>query len=122
MPRIVHFEIAVDQPDRAAKFYSGVFDWKIQKWEGPADYWLISTKKAGEIGIDGALMRRENAEQNIINTIEVPSIDEYMAKIKETGGKLLTPKMTIPGVGYHARCTDPEGNVFGIMENDELAH
>ncbi|MCJ7444168.1 MAG: VOC family protein [Methanotrichaceae archaeon] len=121
MPTIVHFEIAIDQPDRATKFYSQVFGWKIQKWEGPLDYWLVLTRQKGEPGIDGALMRRETASQNIINTIEVPSVDEYMTKIRDGGGDILTPKMTIPGVGYHARYRDTEGNVFGIMENDESA-
>ena len=84
--------------------------------------WLASTKHEGEIGIDGALMKREMAEQNIVNTIEVPSIDAFMAKVKENGGMVMTDKMTIPGVGYTARCRDTEGNIFGILETDESAH
>ncbi len=40
MPRVVHFEINADDPERAAKFYQNVFGWKIKKWEGPIDYWL----------------------------------------------------------------------------------
>jgi Bleomycin resistance protein-like N-terminal len=62
MPSVVHFEIAVDDPERAIKFYSTVFGWKIQKWD-QFDYWLASTKHEGEVGIDGALMKREMAEQ-----------------------------------------------------------
>ena len=120
MPSVVHFEIAVDNPERAIKFYSSVFGWKIQKWE-QFDYWLASTKKEGELGIDGALMKREMAEQSIINTIEVPSIDALMIKIRENGGTVLTPKMVIPGVGYTARCRDTEGNIFGILETDKTA-
>jgi len=34
----------------------------------------------------------------------------------------MTDKMTIPGVGYTARCRDSEGNIFGILETDESAH
>ena len=34
MPRVVHFEIAADDPDKAAAFYQEVFGWKIVKWEG----------------------------------------------------------------------------------------
>jgi predicted enzyme related to lactoylglutathione lyase len=120
MPSVVHFEIAVDNPERAIKFYSSFFGWKIQKWE-QFDYWLASTKDEGELGIDGALMKREMAEQNIINTIEVPSIGAFMIKIKENDGTVLTPKMAIPGVGYSARCRDTEGNIFGILETDKTA-
>ena len=35
MPRVVHFEIPAENPERAAKFYKEVFDWKIEKWQGP---------------------------------------------------------------------------------------
>ena len=121
MPSVIHFEIAVDDPERAMKFYSVVFGWKIQKWD-QFDYWLISTKQEGEVGIDGALMKREMADQNVVNTIDVPSIDAFMTKIKENGGMVMTDKMTIPGVGYTARCRDSEGNIFGILETDESAH
>lgn len=31
------------------------------------------------------------------------------------------PKMTIPSIGYHTYCRDPDGNVFGIMQSDENA-
>ena len=41
MPRVVHFEIMADDPDRAVKFFKKVFGWRINKWEGPVDYWLI---------------------------------------------------------------------------------
>jgi predicted enzyme related to lactoylglutathione lyase len=38
MPRVVHFEIAANDPDKAAAFYQEVFGWKITKWEGPQEY------------------------------------------------------------------------------------
>ncbi len=34
MPRVVHFEIHIDEPDRAAKFYKELFGWEIVKAEG----------------------------------------------------------------------------------------
>lgn len=58
MTRVIHFEIASDNPERAAKFYKEVFDWKIEKWEGPVDYWLVTTGKENEPGINGAIMER----------------------------------------------------------------
>jgi hypothetical protein len=48
----------------------------------------------------------------------VPSLDESLAKIVAAGGKVLEPRSTIPGVGYHAYCQDTEGNVFGILQGD----
>jgi predicted enzyme related to lactoylglutathione lyase len=120
MPRIVHFEIAADSPERAARFYSGVFGWKIQKWEGPVNYWLVTTGE-GEPGINGALKERPDPAVSTVNTIEVPSLDEFLAKIKEYGGKVAMSKKAIPGIGYHAYCQDTEGNIFGVMEEDSSA-
>ncbi|MFQ6124624.1 MAG: VOC family protein [Candidatus Heimdallarchaeota archaeon] len=120
MLRVVHFEIGVDDPERAVKFYQDVFGWKIEKWDGPIDYWLITTGEESEPGIDGGLMRRENSETTI-NTVEVPSLDEFVEKIAKAGGKVVRPKSTIPGVGYMAYCHDSEGNMFGLMQPDPTA-
>jgi predicted enzyme related to lactoylglutathione lyase len=38
-----------------------------------------------------------------------------------SGGKVVMPKMPIPGVGYLAYCQDTEENTFAIMQPDESA-
>jgi predicted enzyme related to lactoylglutathione lyase len=124
MTRVVHFEISVENPERAKKFYQDVFGWKINKW-GPVDYWLIETGEKSVPGIDGALRMKDDREElkneKTINTISVLNIDEFIEKVKSNGGKILMPKMTIPGIGYHTYCQDTEGNVFGIMQDDKKA-
>lgn len=120
MPRVIHFEIPADDPDRAVKFYSEVFGWKITKWTGPTDYWLVTTGE-GNPGIDGGLLRRPHPGMSTVNTIDVASLDEACRTITEKGGKVVAPKMAIPGVGYLAYCNDPEGNMFGIMQADASA-
>ncbi len=125
MPRVVHFEIGVDDPKRALKFYTDVFGWKVNQWQtpqGPMDYWLVMTGEAPEPGIDGALMPRSNYPQPVVNTISVPSVDDFAAKIQAAGGQVVQPKMPIPGIGWLATCKDTEGNTFGIMESDPNAH
>ena len=122
MPRVVHFEIAADDPERASKFYAEVFGWEIRNWGGPIDYWLASTGSADEPGIDGAITWRQSLpSQAIVNTIAVPSIDDFINKIEANGGKIVIPKQPIPGVGYHATCLDTEGNTFGIIQDDTSA-
>ncbi len=115
MNRIVHFEIPVDNPERAIKFYEDVFGWEITKWEGPFDYWLIKTGEEGEPGIDGAIMTKEMGEM-IRNTIVVDSFDEFAEKIQNNGGTMITEKMSIPGIGIMASFQDTEGNISVIME------
>jgi len=123
MPRVIHFEINAEKPERTAKFYEEVFRWKIVKWEGPVEYWLITTEKKNEPGIDGGLSRRTEAESepSVVNTIDVPSVDEYVEKIERNGGTVVLPKHAVPGVGWLVYFKDPEGNMFGMMQADESA-
>jgi uncharacterized protein len=121
MPRVVHFEINADQPERAVGFYSQVFGWNAHKWEGPQEYWLVTTGENSQPGINGGLLRRRDPSATTVNTIDVPSVDDYLAKITQAGGRVALPKMAIPGVGYLAYCIDTEGNTFGIMQADTSA-
>jgi predicted enzyme related to lactoylglutathione lyase len=121
MSRVIHFEIPADKPDRAAEFYSTVFGWQIQKWPGAQDYWLASTGPEGGPGINGGLLRRPHPGAATCNTIGVKSIAESLAKITKSGGKLVVPKMGIPGIGHLAYCSDTEGNIFGVMQADKSA-
>ena len=45
MPRVIHFEFAADNPERAAKFYREVFGWESTQWGGPMDYWLVKDRR-----------------------------------------------------------------------------
>src|SRR5690348_9288852 len=78
MPRIVHFEIHADDPERAIGFYTALFGWEISRW-GEMDYWLIRTGE-GTPGIDGGLTRRQGppppegqAVTSYVCTADVPS-------------------------------------------------
>jgi uncharacterized protein len=120
MPRVIHFEFAADNPERAAKFYRDVFGWESSQWGGPMDYWLVKTGSDGP-GIDGGILRYQDKMPRTINSIGVDSADDYVEKVIRSGGKIAKPKMTIPGVGYQAYFLDTEGNVFGVFQSDPSA-
>jgi uncharacterized protein len=122
MPRVVHFDMTAQDPERATKFYRDVFGWSFEKWSGPMEYWMANTGSEKQPGINGGFSRRQGGQPaGTHNTIDVPSIEEYSAKVGKAGGKLLNPKMAIPGVGYFALCQDTEGNTFGIIQFDQGA-
>lgn len=115
MPKVIHFEITADEPERAVDFYRKVFGWKIQRWEGGPPYWLVDGGE-GE-GIGGAIMPRGDLGQAVINTIGVASIEQAMADVRAAGGQvLMDPPDEIPGVGRFAYAKDTEGNTFGILQ------
>lgn len=116
MPKVIHFEIESKQPEQTIAFYEKAFGWKFTKFEGEFDYWLISGGEQDAPGINGALMRGSEDTLRTINTIEVPSITEYLARVEEAGGKIESPTMDIPGVGLFAYCSNPEGLKFGIIQ------
>ncbi len=126
MPRVVHFEIYADDPERAAKFYTSVFGWTIKKWEGPMDYWMVMTGK-DEPGIDGGMIKRQKpltGKDGVVAyvcTMGVDSVDQYTKKVTTQGGTVVQPKGPIPGVGWFAMCKDTEGNMFGLMQDDPSA-
>jgi predicted enzyme related to lactoylglutathione lyase len=43
-------------------------------------------------------------------------VEEYSKKVMDLGGKIVVPKMEIPGLGWWALALDPEGNHFGLLE------
>lgn len=124
--RPVHFEIHAEQPDRAVRFYTHVFGWTFQKWDGPMPYWLITTGPDTERGINGGLIPRQGkidgkAVIAYVCTIDVPALDSQLARVNEAGGEQVMAKMAVPGIGWLAYCKDTEGNIFGMMQNDPSA-
>lgn len=55
--RPTHFEIPVDYPERAEKFYASVFGWTFQRYPGAPQYYGMATTGDSEPGINGASSR-----------------------------------------------------------------
>lgn len=122
MPTIVHFDIAAEDPNRAKTFYEGLFNWKMAGPPGMTDYYLIETNDLkGGAGVGGGLGKRGDPSQRITSYIGVDSVDDYTAKVEKLGGKVIQPKMPVPGWGYLALCLDTEDNTFGLWQDDQNA-
>jgi len=122
MTTIVHFDVPAEDLKRAKIFYEKLFEWKIEPVPGPMEYYNIVTKdENGKEGIGGGMGKRGQPEQKITNYIGVSSIDEYVKKVQDLGGRIIMPKTTIPGFGYLATFLDSEGNTLGLWETDSSA-
>lgn len=122
MPTIVHFDIPSDDPLRAKQYYESLFGWRMEGPPGMTDYYLIETEDLnGTRGVGGGLGRRGEPSQRIAAYIGVDNIDDYSRKVENLGGKVVQPKMTVPGWGYLAICVDTEGNTFGLWQEDKNA-
>lgn len=127
-----YFEVPVDNLDRARKFYSEVFDWKIEKEDTKIpdqpfqDYYLITHsdeqfQQQSHPTLLGGMIKRQQAGQSITVYIDVDSLDIYLQKIKEMGGTILGEKKVVPGLGYYAVCKDSENNLFALWEENHSA-
>jgi predicted enzyme related to lactoylglutathione lyase len=126
MDRVVHFEIPVDDVERARGFYGTVFDWRIVPMD-EADYTLVLTTPVGEKGpmenrvpiepgaINGGLMHRSSDRPAPVVTIQVGSIDESL-KVEAEGGSIVKPRTSMSELGAYAYSKDSEGNVIGLFE------
>jgi len=121
MGRVVHFEISADNAERAIDFYKKVFGWKIDKWEGEPEYWLVRTGQRDQPGIDGAIMPRQKCVPPTVNTIAVEDLDAAIEEVKSSGGKVVSEKNEIPKIGWFCYCLDTEGNMFGILQPTGMA-
>jgi predicted enzyme related to lactoylglutathione lyase len=126
---VVHFEIVADDPEKLVGFYSGLFDWKIQKM--PMDgtpYWMIQTMPSDDRGmptqtggINGGLTAKMAPDQRPVNYVYVDSVSDHVLKAQKLGATVLMDKTAIPGMGYFAQLTDPQGNYFGLFQGDPTA-
>lgn len=122
----MHFEIPVDDVDRAKKFYEELFGWKITRFDMPQGgdpYYMVYAAETDEKNmvktpgtINGGMMKRQKGAV-FTNYIAVDSISEKLEEIKSRGGEVLMEKTEIgPDMGWIAMFKDTEGNVMGLHE------
>lgn len=123
MDKVVHFEIPVDDLDRAKQFYSSMFGWKLDDFPGMG-YTGITTVPMGDDmrptesgAINGGMMQRNDKVKSPVVVINVADVDEAVEKVVAAGGELVSGKAEVPGMGYYAYVTDSESNIIGVWEN-----
>lgn len=130
MGRIIHFEIHVDDMERAKNFYQAVFEWSFEDYSEYAGmpYFGAITGDDQYPGINGALMQRQGpppSEGQSVNsavcTLGVSNYDETETKILANGGKVALPKYALPGMAWQGYFIDTENNIFGLHQPDPEA-
>jgi uncharacterized protein len=74
----------------------------------------------GETGVGGCVMvgpqvPAPRADGSLIFLNAGPSLDAVLARVEAAGGRITTPKVTLPGdMGMFVHITDSEGNRVGL--------
>jgi hypothetical protein len=112
---VLHFEINTRDPKRAKTFYTKIFGWKYKDSEIPGiEYYIIDGVTPG-----GAINPIAEASKVKAPTVYfgTDDIDSTLKKVRDGGGTA-DEKQPIPGQGWFAACTDPDGNSFSLFQND----
>ena len=110
------FEIPVTDIERAAKFYSAVFDIHLTIQQGDGFSSAIFPHNGGA---GGGLVAGEgyqpNSQGSLLYLNANPDVQNILDKIEAAGGKILVPKTEIsPDYGHMAVFLDTEGNRIAL--------
>jgi len=121
--KVLHFEIPVDDSDRANTFYGNVFGWQLVPMP-EMGYTMVTTGPSNpETGpeepgfINGGMFKREEPSRATNVVIGVASIDEALTQIEAAGGKTVSERAPVGEMGFAAYFDDTEGNLVGLWEN-----
>ena len=109
-------ELASPDVEASREFYSGLFGWQIERWEGSEQpYWIIQNQGHGNGGV------RENSEPgpppHWLVYLACEDLDASIAKVEELGGTNHMGPMDI-GVARVAVVADPQGAVFCLYDGE----
>ena len=110
-----HIEIPSKDLNKAKAFYEGVFNWKVNAWEGMDRYMVFETGDGVGGGTTPSL--EISSKGGPLLYIQVEDIPDSLKKVDGHGGKTVTPKTAIPGMGFYAVFSDAEGNQIGLYSD-----
>ncbi len=118
-----YFDFTVQNVVQAREFFEKVFGWRFERFPMPYEYYRIQAGPEGEPGIDGGMGEVKDApiaggRPMTQVTVQVEDLDEIIAKVQASGGRMVEPKIMIPGIGWYATCAEPGGLMFGVIQVD----
>ena len=107
---ICHIEIPVANLDRAARFYTEVFGWKIQMMP-QMNYADFSTPTGEAGGLDASA---KPSPEGVKIYMVAENIPKTLERIEKAGGKTVQAEMSIGEHGFIGLFRDTEGNALGL--------
>ncbi|MGE5281629.1 MAG: VOC family protein [Chloroflexota bacterium] len=116
---VVHFEVIGRDGARLQSYYAELFDWDVQA-NNEMKYGLVdreANSNAEGVGLGGGIGQGpEGYEGHVTFYVEVPSVEDALAKAEALGGARVMGPETIMGRMVLGQFKDPEGNVIGLIE------
>jgi hypothetical protein len=113
---IVHIEIPADDTGKSQSFWGSLFGWQFESYPGPSEYHMTRIDESQ----GAAITNMEPGKKGMRAYFSVDDINAGAARVNELGGQAGDP-MPVPSMGWFSTCTDPQGNEFGLWQNDPSA-
>lgn len=109
----IHIELQTKDVDISKKFYSYLFDWKLEDIHGK-DYTMIDV---GD-GTGGGIMKNPlpGTSDNWLPYILVADVIASTKKALALGAAICKDVTEIPGLGWFSVISDPTGAAFGLWQ------
>ncbi len=113
-------ELMTPDPQQVAPFYEAVFGWTTQTAPMPnGDYTVFFVEGGSTDGIAGAMAPPMPGMPPLWGIyFNVADATACVARAQELGGTVVVEPTEIPGTGWFATITDPQGATFSIMQAD----
>ena len=115
---LIWFEIPAVDLDRAQRLYQTVLATVLERRAMGPEQMAIFAATPDDVGgclHGGAEPVAPSREGTRVYLDAAPSIDAALARVAAAGGRVATPKVTLPeGMGYDALIEDSEGSVVGL--------
>ncbi len=110
----VHVELATQDMEKSKKFYTGLFNWKLEEIPG-MDYTIINVDE----GTGGGMMKKldPGIPDNWLPYILVNDVRASTKKAKSLGATICKDVTEVPDMGWFSVITDPTGATFGLWQS-----
>ena len=111
----VHVELNTADLGKAKKFYSQLFEWKLE--DLPMESGTYTMIGVGD-GTGGGMMQHPmpGAPSMWMAYVIVSDIEASTKKVKALGGTVMKEKTEVPGMGWLAIIVDPTGAHLGLWK------
>jgi predicted enzyme related to lactoylglutathione lyase len=114
-----HIELNTDDVAKAKKFYTQLFDWKLEDMTGDGmPYTMIN---AGKDPGGGMMKKMDSAPTTWLPYVHVASVKTTLDKASKAGAQVVLPYHEIGDMGAIGVFVDPSGAALGVWEMGKAA-
>jgi predicted enzyme related to lactoylglutathione lyase len=121
---VVHFEVVGKDGEKLQRYYGELFGWNVNA-DNPMQYGMVdakdNTSMTGDNGIGGGIGQGPDGyEGHVTFYVAVPDVEEALQKAESLGGPRVMGPENIMDMVELGQFKDPEGNVIGLVKDQQL--